>query len=280
MIWERKPMNKKTLFYNLHKIYTVLLFLFFYSPVAVMVVFSFNTSKANVVWQGFTTKWYVKLMQDDELWGIFGTTLLIAVCTTLIATVIGTMGAIGYKKSKSKFAKLITTSIYFPIVIPEIVLAVALFMIFNTTGISLGIPAIVIGNATICLPYVYITVKARLVGMDPSIEEASLDLGADRVYTLIHVTLPQIMPGVISGAFMAFSLALDELIVTSFLANAGTTTLPMKVYSMMKKGVSPEIDALATIIFAVSVLCLAAYMVVSQVQSYRSAKARNKKVEL
>lgn len=273
-------MNKKTVFYHLHKLYTVLLFLFFYSPVAVMIVFSFNSSKANVVWQGFTTKWYVKLMQDDELWAIFGTTLFVAICTTVIATVIGTMGAIGYKKSKSKFARLITTSIYFPIVIPEIVLAVALFMIFNTAGMSLGIPAIVIGNATICLPYVYITVKSRLVGMDPSIEEASLDLGADRVYTLLHVTLPQIMPGVVSGAFMAFSLALDELIVTSFLADAGTTTLPMKVYSMMKKGVSPEIDALATIIFMVSVLCLAAYMSVSFISDHRKARNKKRKVEL
>lgn len=273
-------MKKKKLIQSIHKLYVILLFLFFYAPVAVMIVFSFNTSKANVVWQGFTTKWYVKLFSDGDLWGIFGTTLLVAALTTVFATLIGTMGAIGYKKSKSKFAKLITNSIYFPIVIPEIVMAVALFMIFNTVGISLGIPVIVIGNTTICLPYVYITVKARLVGMDPSIEEASLDLGADRLYTLFHVTIPQIMPGIVAGAFMAFSLALDELIVTSFLADAGTTTLPIKVYSMMKKGVSPEINALTTIIFGVSMLGVLVYLISDFIRSKRVLRAKTRTVDL
>lgn len=269
---------KKTILNNIQKLYVILLFIFFYAPVVVMVVFSFNVSKANVVWQGFTTKWYEKLMGDSELWSIFGLTILIAFLTTVFSTLIGTMGAIGFKKTKSKLAKLITNSIYFPIVIPEIVLAVALFMIFNTTGISLGVPVIVIGNTTICLPYVYITVKARLVGMDPSIEEASLDLGADRIYTLFHVTIPQIMPGIVSGAFMAFSLSLDELIITSFLADAGTTTLPMKVYSMMKIGISPEINALTTIIFGVSILCVILYLVANAVKSGKFK--RQKKTDL
>lgn len=269
---------KKTILNNIQKLYVILLFIFFYAPVVVMVVFSFNVSKANVVWQGFTTKWYEKLMGDSELWSIFGLTILVAFLTTVFSTLIGTMGAIGFKKTKSKLAKLITNSIYFPIVIPEIVLAVALFMIFNTTGISLGVPVIVIGNTTICLPYVYITVKARLVGMDPSIEEASLDLGADRIYTLFHVTIPQIMPGIVSGAFMAFSLSLDELIITSFLADAGTTTLPMKVYSMMKKGISPEINALTTIIFGVSILCVILYLVADAVKSGKFK--RQKKTDL
>lgn len=273
-------MKKKKLLNGIQKFYVVLLFLFFYAPVAVMIVFSFNTSKANVVWQGFTTKWYSKLMGDSELWKIFGTTILVALLTTVFATIIGTMGAIGYKKSKGKFAKLITNSVYFPIVIPEIVLAVSMFMIFNTSGISLGVPVIVIGNTTICLPYVYITVKSRLVGMDPSIEEASLDLGADRIYTLLHVTIPQIIPGIVSGAFMAFSLSLDELIVTSFLADAGTTTLPMKVYSMMKKGVSPEINALTTIIFGVSIFFVLVYLIYDRVKSHRIVKAKKRQVDL
>ena len=264
----------------IQKFYVVLLFLFFYAPVAVMVVFSFNTSKANVVWQGFTTEWYTKLMRDDELWGIFGITLLVALLTTIISCVVGTMGAIGYKNAKGKFAKLIINSVYFPIVIPEIVLAVSLFMIFNNTGFSLGLPAIVIGNATICLPYVFITVKSRLVGMEPSIEEASLDLGADRVYTLFHITIPQIIPGIVAGGFMAFSLALDELIVTSFLADAGTTTLPMKVYSMMKKGISPEINALATVILAVSILGVIIYLAADFAKSLKVLRRHKKKTDL
>ena len=197
-----------------------------------------------------------------------------------MATVIGTMGAIGYRKSKSNLAKIITNSVYFPIVIPEIVLAVAIFMIFNTMGISLGIPAIIIGNTTVCLPYVYITVKSRLVGMDPSITEASMDLGADRIYTLFHITVPLVMPGILSGAFMAFSLSLDELIITSFLADAGTTTLPMKVYSMMKKGISPEINALTTIIFAVSMGCILIFLIREGLVALKNMKKKKRKVDL
>lgn len=251
---------KKTGAGILSKFYLLLIIIFLYAPVAVMIVFSFNNSRANVVWQGFTAKWYVQLFHDDELWIVFGKTLLISVITTLFGVIVGTMGAVGYKNTRFKGSKLITNAIYFPIVIPEIVLAIATLLVFNQSGMNLSMGTIIIGNTTLVLPYVYITVKARLVGMDPSLEEASLDLGANRFYTFMHVTLPGIVPGVMSGAFMAFSLALDDLIITSFLANAETTTLPMKVYSMIKKGISPEINALTTIIFAFSMICLAAYL--------------------
>lgn len=256
------------------KLYLFLILVFLYAPVFVMIVFSFNNSRANVVWQGFTTKWYVKLFQDAELWVIFGKTLLIAVATTIIGVVVGTMGAVGYKNTKFKGSKLITNSIYFPIVIPEIVLAIATLLVFNQSGFHLSMGTIIIGNTTLVLPYVYITIKSRLVGMDPSLEEASLDLGANRFYTFMHVTLPGIIPGVMSGAFMAFSLALDDLIITSFLANAETTTLPMKVYSMIKKGISPEINALTTIIFAFSMLCLLAYFVKELYTNFKAAQKR------
>lgn len=251
---------KKTGAGILSKFYLLLIMIFLYAPVAVMIVFSFNNSRANVVWQGFTTKWYVQLFHDDALWIVFGKTLLIAVVTTLIGVIVGTMGAVGYKNTRFRGSRIITNSIYFPIVIPEIVLAIATLLVFNQFGMNLSMGTIIIGNTTLVLPYVYITVKARLVGMDPSLEEASLDLGANRFYTFMHVILPGIVPGVMSGAFMAFSLALDDLIITSFLANAETTTLPMKVYSMIKKGISPEINALTTIIFGFSMICIAAYL--------------------
>ena len=211
---DKRKLKKKTLSV-ISKLYVILIFLFFYAPVVVMVVFSFNDSRANVVWQGFTTKWYTKLFQDTELWTVFGKTLFIAVVTTLLGVVVGTMGAVGFMNAKFKGKKLITNSIYFPIVIPEIVLAIATLLVFTQGGIDLSMGTIIIGNTTLVLPYVYITIKARLVGMDPSIEEASLDLGANRFYTFMHVTLPAIVPGVMSGAFMAFSLALDDLIITS-----------------------------------------------------------------
>lgn len=256
------------------RIYAVLIYIFLYAPVVVMIVYSFNNSRANIVWQGFTTKWYVKLFKDSMLWEIFGKTLLIAVIATVIGVVIGTLGAVGLKNAKFKGKKLIMNSIYFPLVVPEIVLAVATLLVFNMGNVSLSMATIVIGNTTLVMPYVYITVKSRLVGMDPSIEEASLDLGADRIYTFIHITLPAIMPGVMSGAFMAFSLVLDDLIVTSFLANAETTTLPMKVYSMIKKGVSPEINALTTIIFGVCALALVIYLIKDLVTKIRIGRKR------
>lgn len=270
---DKRTVKKKALS-GISKFYVILLYIFFYAPVAVMIAFSFNDSRANVVWQGFTTKWYVKLFGDTELWTVFGKTLLIAVITTVLGVVVGTMGAVGYMNAKFKGKKLITNSIYFPIVIPEIVLAIATLLVFNQTGFSLSMGTIIIGNTTLVLPYVYITIKARLVGMDPSIEEASLDLGANRLYTFMHITLPGIVPGVMSGAFMAFSLALDDLIITSFLANAETSTLPMKVYSMIKKGISPEINALTTIVFGFSMLALSAYFIKEFINKIKITRKR------
>lgn len=270
---DKRKVKKKTL-KGISVFYVILMYVFFYAPVTVMIVFSFNNSRANVVWQGFTTKWYTKLFGDTELWTIFGKTLLIAVITTVLGVVVGTMGAVGYMNAKYKGKKLITNAIYFPIVIPEIVLAIATLLVFNQSGFSLSMGTIIIGNTTLVLPYVYITIKARLVGMDPSIEEASLDLGANRFYTFMHVTLPAIVPGVMSAAFMAFSLALDDLIITSFLANAETSTLPMKVYSMIKKGVSPEINALTTIIFGFSMICLLIYFAKEIIHKVHTARQR------
>ncbi|WP_295360403.1 ABC transporter permease [uncultured Pseudoramibacter sp.] len=258
------------------KIVVAVVMIFVYAPVAVMVVYSFNNSRANMIWLGFTTQYYKQLFQDQYLWSIFGTTLIIAAIATAIGTVVGTLGAVGFRKHQFFGKELIHYSMYFPIVIPEIVLGVALLLFFDRMGIALGMPTIIIGNATLILPYVYITVNARLVGMDPSIEEASYDLGADRGYTFFHVILPAIMPGVLSGAFMSFSLVLDELIVTSFLASARITTLPIKVYSMVKKGVTPEINALSTIILFVCLGCVAAWLIVGGIKEKREREAREK----
>lgn len=258
------------------KIVVAVVMIFVYAPVAVMVVYSFNNSRANMIWLGFTTQYYTQLFQDQYLWSIFGTTLIIAAVATAIGTVVGTLGAVGFRKHQFFGKELIHYSMYFPIVIPEIVLGVALLLFFDRMGIELGMPTIIIGNATLILPYVYITVNARLVGMDPSIEEASYDLGADRGYTFFHVILPAIMPGVLSGAFMSFSLVLDELIVTSFLASARITTLPIKVYSMVKKGVTPEINALSTIILFVCLGCVAAWLIVGGIKEKREREAREK----
>lgn len=265
-----KEKRKKALG-RLSWVYAILIYIFLYIPVVVMVVYSFNDSRNNMVWQGFTLDNYAKLMRDSELWEIFGNTLLIAVVSTALATLIGTLGAVGLKNARFKGKGLVAYSIYFPIVIPEIVLAVATLMLFSMADMKLSIITMMIGNTTLLLPYVFITVKSRLSGMDASTEEASMDLGADRFHTFLYITLPAIMPGVISGAFMAFSLALEDLVISSFLADASTTNLSMKVYSMVKKGVSPEINALSSIVFGVFLVCILVYTIANAVKAKKNA---------
>ena len=255
-------------------VYAILVYAFFYNPVFVMIAYSFNDSRNNIVWKGFTFNNYVKLLSDVELWTIFGNTFLIAVVSPAIAVVVGTMGAVGLKDAKFKGQKVISVSLYFPIVIPEIVLAVATLILLSTANVKLSMMTMILGYTTLLLPYIFITVKSRLVGMDPSIEEASLDLGANRGYTFLHITLPAIMPGVISGAFMGFSLALEDLVISSFLADAKTTNLSMKVYSMIKKGVSPEINALATIVFLVFLILIGGYSVINALQAKKMTARR------
>lgn len=263
---------KKKLFYGLFNAYGILIYVFMYIPVVVMIAFSFNDSKNNTVWKGFTTKWYDTLMHDSEIWSVLGTTLIIAVLSTLVAVLVGTVGAFGMTKCKFPGKGIISTFLYIPIIIPEIVLAIATLMVVRRAGMGLGVTAMTLGNATLVLPYVYITVKSRLVGMDPSIEEASLDLGANRAYTFLHVTIPAILPGIVSGGFMAFTLAFDDLIICNFLANATTVTLPMKVYSQLKRGIKPEINALSTLILLAFLFVIGMYYVFNAVMAYKRKK--------
>lgn len=257
-------MNKKQLKKRAGKaashIFALLVFAYLYIPVIIMVIFSFNNiarkTDINQKWAGFTTRWYGELFRDAELWRITALTIAIAVASTLITTFIGTLGAVGLKKWDFKLKKAITSSLYIPIVIPEIVLAVALMLILKAVGISLGAVPMVIGMVTLTIPYVFITVKTRLVGMDPSLEEASLDLGANKLYTFIHITLPSVMPGIVSGGFLAFTLALGDLIILNFLSDVKTVTLSVKIYSMVKKSISPEINALASLILGALLLIL------------------------
>lgn len=250
---------KKKFADTIFNLYGILVYAFLYIPVIVMVAFSFNDSVNNTVWKGFTTEWYGKLMRDGEIWEVLGTTVLIAVFSTIVAVVLGTVGAVGMSRVKFPGKKIISTLLYVPIIIPEIVLAVATLLVIKKAGMGLGMLAMTLGNVTLILPYVFITVKSRLAGMDTSIEEASLDLGANRLYTFLHVTLPNIMPGVVSGGFMAFTLAFGDLVIVSFLANATSVTLPMKVYSQLKRGIRPEINALSTVILVCFLVIIGGY---------------------
>ncbi len=232
-------------------LYIVLFYTFIYIPIAVSVVFSFNDQKKNTSWQGFTFSWWQQLFADPDIWQVVLNTLLIALISTAFATVIGTLGAVGMVRHEFKGRQLLNSAVYVPIVIPEIVLAVALLCIYMKIGFPLGLWSIILGHTTLTLPYVVINVKSRLAGYDKSLEEAAMDLGANQRQTFLKVTLPMILPGIMSGSFLAFTLSLDDLAISNFVTGIKSTTLPLEIQSMLRSGISPEINALTTLIMLV-----------------------------
>lgn len=267
IVSKRQKKQKRNLIIS--TIYACLVYTFIYVPVITLIVFSFNNQEANTEWKGFTLNYYIKLFNDLELMQIFGLTLFIAVTVTILSAVIGTLGAVGLTKFSFKGKKLVDSSLYIPIIIPEVVLAVAMLSVMSLINFPTGTLAIIIGHTTLTLPYMVITVKSRMAGFDKSIEEASMDLGANRVVTFFRVTLPMIMPGVMSGAFLAFTISLDDFIVSNFVAGPKSVTLPVKVYSMLKVGIRPEINALSTIIISLFVVGYATYMIIGKMKCAR-----------
>lgn len=244
---ERKHRRNEK-FYSL---YIILFYTFIYIPIAVSVVFSFNDQKKNTNWIGFTTGYWAELFQDGDIWKVVLNTLIIALASTLFATIIGTLGAVGMVRHNFKGKQFLNSAVYIPIVIPEIVLAVALLCIYMKIGFPLGRWSIILGHTTLTLPFVVINVKARLAGYDKSIEEAAMDLGANSRQTFFKVTLPMIFPGMMSGAFLAFTLSLDDLAISNFVTGIKSTTLPLEIQSMLRSGISPEINALTTLMMVI-----------------------------
>lgn len=234
-------------------IWMSLVFAFLYVPIIILIVFSFNKSRVNAVWTGFTFEWYAKLFSDDVILTALGNTLTVAFVSTVIATMVGTLAAVGMYKYNFKGKTVLDNMLYIPVVIPEIVLGIALLIFFNRVKFPLGLWSLIIAHATYAIPFVVITVKARMAGLDKSIEEAAMDLGASQLKTFIYVTLPNIMPGIIAGAFLSLTLSLDDVITSFFVAGPASTTLPLHIFSMVKKGVSPEINALSTLMLLISV---------------------------
>lgn len=236
-------------------IYAIIIFAFLYVPVITLVAFSFNDSRANNRWVGFTTDYYVKLFTgESELWQSMVYTLEIAVMTMLLAIIIGTIGAVALARNQFKLKGLVGKLIYIPLIVPEVVIAAAYFSLMMLFNIPLGTLAIIIGHVTLVLPYMVINVRSRMSGFDKSLEEASLDLGADRRVTFFKVTLPLIIPGIMSGAFLAFTISLDNIVMSNFLVSPGSNTLPITIYSHAKMGIPPTINGLVTVMTAV-MLC-------------------------
>jgi spermidine/putrescine transport system permease protein len=240
-------------------VYAALLYLFIYIPTAVMVVYSFNQQASNKRWTGFTTEWYAKLFRDGDLWAAFGLSLKISLLATLIVVVVGTLGAMALTRYKFFGKNALTDALYIPMTVPAVVFAVALMSLLMLLGAPKGMYAVILGNVILMLPYMVLTVRTRFLGFDTSIEEASMDLGANGFVTFFRVTLPCILPGILSGALLSFALTLDDIVMADFLAGPNCLTFPMKVYNSIKKGVSPEINALETLISGAVFLAVIAW---------------------
>ncbi len=266
----RKIERRSLLFYGL------LFFAFVYAPMIIVAVYSFNANPVNMMaWSDFTFDWYRTIFgfsnklteqtlyveSTEQLTAAVGNSLIVAFTTTAISTVIGTMTALALVRYRFRLKTFYRVLVFMPMIIPDIVLGLALLIYFVTFGVQLGLISIIIGHCTFLASYVFIVVSARLAGMEGVYEEASADLGASPWVTFRRVTLPLIAPGVIGGALLAFIISMDDLVITYFIAGVDSTTLPVFIYGMLRRGIKPEINAIATlmILFSLIVAALGLY---------------------
>lgn len=234
--------------------YSLAVLAFLYLPLLILALYSFNDSRLNAVWTGFTFKWYAALFQNRQVLEALLNTLFVGAVSTAVSTVLGTTAAIALHNYRYRFENLLNGFIYLPILIPEIVMGLSLLVLFSQTGLALGKTTIILAHITFCLSFVVITVGARLEGMKTEYEEAASDLYAKPWQCFRYVTLPLIMPGVVAGALIAFTLSIDDFVISFFVAGPDSTTLPLYIYAMVKRGISPEINALSTLMILVEIL--------------------------
>lgn len=224
----------------------ILVYLFLYLPLAIVVSYSFNDSRLNAEWVGFTLHWYRTLFSDEQMFRAAANSLLIACISSAVATVLGTMAGIAIHRYKPRLLPILVIT---PVAMPEILLGVSLLLFFiQVLNLTLGMVSVVIAHITFSIGFVAIVVRARLAGMDEALFEAARDLGATPWQTFRLITLPLIMPGVIAGALMAFTLSIDDFVITFFTAGVGVSTLPLQIYSMIKIAVTPEVNAVSTLL--------------------------------
>lgn len=236
--------------------YAVFVYAFLYAPIAILVLFSFNRARQTAVWEGWTLEWYRNLAQNDLILSAVKNSLIVGIGATAIATVLGTLVALALGRYAFPGEGFTRGLLYLPVIIPEIVLGAALVTFFGVLAFRLSLTTVVIAHVVFCVSYVAIVVRARLAGFDRSLEEASLDLGARPLATFLRVTLPLITPGIVAGALLSFTISIDDYVITSFVAGVGATTLPLQIYSMLKVGVTPEVNAVSTLLLAVTVVLI------------------------
>lgn len=228
---------------------------FLYAPILVLILFSFNDGRAVSSWHGWTVKWYVTLAQDRALWDAAVVTVKVGVMSTAMATVLGLMGALALERGRHPWLELL---LGLPLVIPEVMMGIAFMLLFAVTKLPLGLVTVTMAHTAFNAPVVMLVVRARLRRLDPSLDEVARDLGASAWQSFRRITLPLLMPGLVSGALLAFTISIDDFLVTFFTTGPGGTTLPMRVYSMIRSGVTPEINALTSLLVLLSISLVAA----------------------
>ena len=231
----------------------VILFLT-YVPIFLVVIYSFNESRISSVWSGFSLSWYRELFADQSIFQALVNSLVLATVSSLLAAGIGTMAAVGMAVRKMRLNGLVEYLSTLPIMIPEIILGMVLLVFFSLIGIPFGMTSLMIAHTVFCIPYVFMMVKARLADMDKSYVEAARDLGASELRAFLDITFPLIRPAIISGMLLAFAMSMDDVIITMFLNDVNSNTLPLKIYTQLKTGVTPKTNALCAIMFAFTVL--------------------------
>jgi spermidine/putrescine transport system permease protein len=234
--------------------FMTVVYLFLYVPMLILIVYSFNDSRYSLGWKGFTLSWYRSLLADSSLWEVALNSLAVATLSATLATMVGTLGAVSLYRNRFFGRKLLHALVYILIMTPDIVMGIALLILFVSLNLPLGFQTLLLSHVTFCIPFVVVTVYSRMSGFDPNIIEAAKDLGAGEFETFRLVILPLLMPAVLAGWLLSFTLSMDDVIISFFVTGPGFEILPLKIYSMVRLGVKPEINALCSIMFALTLV--------------------------
>lgn len=234
----------------------VAVYAFLHAPMLVLVAFSFNDSKFSASWEGFTLQWYQRLLERQDILDALQNSLIVGGISTAVATLLGTLLALGLARHRFSGRAALESLLYVPVVTPEIVVGISLLILFVFLKMTLGLATIVIAHVAFNISFVTVVVRARLEGMDESLEEAAMILGADELTTFWKVTVPQLWPGILSGALLAFTMSFDDFVITSLVSGPGSSTLPIVVYSMVRKNIEPSINAISTLILVVTAVLI------------------------
>ncbi len=235
----------------------LLAFVYLYLPIVVLVVLSFNANRIATLWTGFSLDWYLQVMDNDNILRATRNSLIIASGATVLSTLFATMAALAMSGRRFRGQAAINAMLGLPLLVPEIVTAVATLLFFLALGLELGLTTVLIAHTVFCIPFAYLPIRARLAGLDPRLAEAAADLYAGPFATFRRVTLPLILPGILSGAMLAFIVSLDDFVITFFVAGAGATTLPVYIFGLIRMGITPEVNAVSALLLLVSIVFVA-----------------------